>query len=192
MSRGGVSDNSSLKQVVGNADISNVGNSLTEIVGNETLKTTAQTLSGAVNEAVTDIYVGNDGKLHKIQGGADSVIPFSGNNVITYLTIEYTRNTFIYSVYKQNINKDKTIELLHTVTIDNNKAMYSKFPFSVGDYTIKKYTAWWSDNATKMTSQFIIEFMGDDFTVSKTTTGNVGFSLYALKFIYNAEYYIRL
>ena len=26
---------------------------------------------------VSNIYVGNDGKLHKVQGGADSVLPFS-------------------------------------------------------------------------------------------------------------------
>lgn len=28
---------------------------------------------------MTDIYVGGDGKLHKVQGGADSVLPFSSN-----------------------------------------------------------------------------------------------------------------
>lgn len=27
---------------------------------------------------VSNIYVGEDGKLHKVQGGADTVIPFSG------------------------------------------------------------------------------------------------------------------
>ena len=33
--------------------------------------------SKAVNATVTNIYVGEDGKLHKVQGGADSVLPFS-------------------------------------------------------------------------------------------------------------------
>lgn len=38
--------------------------------------------AGAVQELnsslVANIYVGEDGKLHKVQGGADSVLPFSG------------------------------------------------------------------------------------------------------------------
>ena len=29
------------------------------------------------NSFVSNIYVGKDGKLHKVQGGADSVLPFS-------------------------------------------------------------------------------------------------------------------
>lgn len=32
---------------------------------------------------VSNIYVGTDGKLHKVQGGADSVLPFSGKTVKT-------------------------------------------------------------------------------------------------------------
>lgn len=31
---------------------------------------------------VSDIYVGDDGKLHKVQGGADSVLPFRSNHSI--------------------------------------------------------------------------------------------------------------
>ena len=35
-------------------------------------------LSFSLNRSlVADIYVGEDGKLHKVQGGADSVLPFS-------------------------------------------------------------------------------------------------------------------
>lgn len=29
------------------------------------------------NNLVSDVYVGNDGKLHKVQGGADTALPFS-------------------------------------------------------------------------------------------------------------------
>ena len=47
---GGVSDNSSLNKIVGNTDISNVANTLTEAVGNEALQTKSKTLSGAINE----------------------------------------------------------------------------------------------------------------------------------------------
>lgn len=84
MSRGGVQDNSTLNEIVGKSDISNVANTVTEAIGNEELLTNAKTLSGAINEntqsltnKVSDIYVGEDGKLHKVQGGADTVLPFN-------------------------------------------------------------------------------------------------------------------
>lgn len=32
------------------------------------------------NSFVSNIYVGSDGKLHKVQGGADSVLPFSSGD----------------------------------------------------------------------------------------------------------------
>lgn len=34
------------------------------------------------NDLVSDIYVGDDGKLHKVQGGADTVLPFSSGSVV--------------------------------------------------------------------------------------------------------------
>lgn len=37
------------------------------------------------NSFVSNVYVGDDGKLHKVQGGADSVLPFS--------SIKYFRTT---------------------------------------------------------------------------------------------------
>lgn len=37
-------------------------------------------LSSLNNSFVSNIYVGKDGKLHKVQGGADSVLPFSNGN----------------------------------------------------------------------------------------------------------------
>ena len=38
-----------------------------------------------VNDSfVSNIYVGNDGKLHKVQGGADSVLPFSSIKRYSY------------------------------------------------------------------------------------------------------------
>lgn len=86
MSRGGVQDNSTLNEIVGKSDISNVANTVTEAIGNEELLTNAKTLSGAINEntqsltnKVSDIYVGEDGKLHKVQGGANKVTYKSGN-----------------------------------------------------------------------------------------------------------------
>ena len=47
---GGVQDNSTLNEIVGKSDISNVANTVTEAIGNEELLTNAKTLSGAINE----------------------------------------------------------------------------------------------------------------------------------------------
>lgn len=70
-----VSGLSTLEQVTAAATAGNV----TDPVG-----------AGAVNELnsslVSDIYVGSDGKLHKIIGGADTVLPFSSGGTVT-LTI---------------------------------------------------------------------------------------------------------
>ena len=80
---GGVQDNSTLNEIVGKSDISNVANTVTEAIGNEELLTNAKTLSGAINEntqSLTNIntYVGKDKKLHFVDSsGADTVLPFN-------------------------------------------------------------------------------------------------------------------
>lgn len=56
---------------------------------------------------ISDIYVGDDGKLHKVQSGADSVLPFSGGGVCLPVleansyngTYGYTKPTFNVSDY---------------------------------------------------------------------------------------------
>ena len=58
---------------------------------------------------MADIYVGDDGKLHKIQGGADSVLPFNkescyisptGGNIPTYASIYLGRVGNIIGGYR--------------------------------------------------------------------------------------------
>ena len=44
----------------------------------------AAALKEVNNSFVSNIYVGSDGKLHKVQGGADSVLPFSSNKRYSY------------------------------------------------------------------------------------------------------------
>ena len=46
--------------------------------------TVANEITSVNNSFVSNIYVGNDGKLHKVQGGADSVLPFSSNKRYSY------------------------------------------------------------------------------------------------------------
>ena len=63
----------------------NILNSLAEV----SAATQQNTIAGAlalkeVNSSfVSNIYVGSDGKLHKVQGGADSVLPFSKKVIFT-------------------------------------------------------------------------------------------------------------
>lgn len=45
---------------------------------NEDMVAGALALKSVNNSLVSDIYVGDDGKLHKVKGGADTVLPFSG------------------------------------------------------------------------------------------------------------------
>ena len=42
----------------------------------------AKAVNTLSNNLVSNIYVGTDGKLHKVQGGADTVLPFSGLKLI--------------------------------------------------------------------------------------------------------------
>ena len=55
---------------------------------------------------MADIYVGDDGKLHKVQGGADSVLPFSSLlDGIDYkeMLVQITNaNTVTYGIYVKN------------------------------------------------------------------------------------------
>lgn len=43
---------------------------------NEKNLVSAVVVGELINNMVSDIYVGNDGKLHKVKGGADAEIPF--------------------------------------------------------------------------------------------------------------------
>ena len=67
------------------------------------------------NSFVSNIYVGNDGKLHKVQGGADSVLPFSSNKRYSYswtssnneqktLTLEIEPKYIAFTVGGNSIN----------------------------------------------------------------------------------------
>ena len=54
-------------------------NSKEEIEANtsENMIAGAEAVKEVYSSLVSNIYVGSDGKLHKVQGGADSVLPFS-------------------------------------------------------------------------------------------------------------------
>lgn len=57
------------------------------------------------NSFVSNIYVGKDGKLHKVQGGADSVLPFkSGFNNIEIINKSITVTKNMIPLYMVNSN----------------------------------------------------------------------------------------
>nr|DAR30087.1 MAG TPA: hypothetical protein [Caudoviricetes sp.] len=61
---------------------------------------------------VSDIYVGDDGNLHKVVGGADTVIPFKKLTLadeIDYSNYEYTTNGLDPEVYNKANSKGATL-----------------------------------------------------------------------------------
>lgn len=58
-------------------NISEVGDSFSAENMNDLEQRVADGFEEVNNSLISDIYVGEDGKLHKVQGGADSVLPFS-------------------------------------------------------------------------------------------------------------------
>ena len=115
--RRGVSDNTTLENLIGNADFSHVADTITGAIGNENLLTDAKTLSGAVNENTQNLTTesgtkfrfgqdakGNYGYIIKDSAGADTVIPFkngeckllgiySGNATISLESLGYPNAT---------------------------------------------------------------------------------------------------
>lgn len=57
------------------------------------------------NSLVSDIYVGDDGKLHKVQGGADTVLPFSSR----------IENIYHFSNVASNSNQTAPIDYKHII-----------------------------------------------------------------------------
>lgn len=83
-----------------------------------------------INSSLIDIYVGDDGKLHKVKGGADSVLPFSGVKYLGQFTRDpwYNENGFIIRDAYENYKN---------ITIDN----IIVFPVSCGFYFANPHTA---------------------------------------------------
>lgn len=62
---------------------------------------------------VSDIYVGSDGNLHKVQGGADTVLPF---NVESYKISTFTvPSTQLPSQYDKYISNAKKVFISFTI-----------------------------------------------------------------------------
>lgn len=67
------------------------------------------------NSFVSNIYVGKDGKLHKVQGGADSVLPFSKKVIFTAGGILSD-----YSNVVIDVSELKSIKITHSTGYECN------------------------------------------------------------------------
>lgn len=97
---------SSQQKIIGDKDISSISDgTLTQAVldidGN---------LDDIQSKYVQNIYVGEDGLLHKLQGGADSVIPFSGEE-------EYRKKLYNALLYSFAVDDNMSFDDLLNVVI---------------------------------------------------------------------------
>lgn len=100
---------------------------------------------------VANIYVSDDGKLHKIQGGADSVLPF--NNGWTKLT----------SVYNTGFSGYSRDALTRTITPK----------LSDGNYVFIALWGYYSDSAlfTSSIKTFTVDGKSVSYTYDRTISG---------------------
>ena len=102
----------------------------------------ANALKAVNNSLIADIYVGEDGKLHKVQGGADSVLPFNGGvNTGTiqcpttspvYIKLGYKPSFISVRLYAQDGGKYQSI--ISTFT-DINSQKYQRLYNTINGYT---------------------------------------------------------
>lgn len=115
--RGGVSDNATLERIVGHSEIANLGNSLTEIVGNEPLETTAKTLSGGMNELKKSV---SDGK-----SSIASAITAQGVATASDATFN-TMAENITKISTGKYNEGRTQGQTDVITLPNSYNLYTK------------------------------------------------------------------
>lgn len=82
---------------------------------------------------MADIYVGDDGKIHKVQGGADSVLPFNG-----------------YKIQTDSFSFTLKVESVDTKTIVFPEP-FDKPPTIYGGYNVKGDTYLSVNNITNVT-----------------------------------------
>ena len=81
-----------------------------------------------LNGVVSNVYVGTDGKLHKVQGGVDSVLPFSSGKQVIDLGVGTSFNVTSYPGYESFTNANFIVEQAATPGISNSRG----YPISDG------------------------------------------------------------
>ena len=93
------------------------------------------------NSFVSNIYVGNDGKLHKVQGGADSVLPFSGGGIkITGYTTVVGSGSWNDISLPFDVS-DYTKLTIGTLKVTNTSSFTNKVSIIGDDTTLKTMTS---------------------------------------------------
>ena len=83
--------------------------------------TTVAALNSSLGNVVSDIYVGSDGKLHKVIGGADSVLPFSSGykyKIIQVTGLDHNCN-YTHTVSDQDVTEIVAAAILYAYTGPN-------------------------------------------------------------------------
>ena len=82
-----------------------------------------QEMFGALNDnLVSDIYIGDDGKIHKVQGGADSVLPFSSTKKFTLkVTAQGSGGSAVTATAILMDEKGKTVASISASAIGSDK-----------------------------------------------------------------------
>lgn len=94
------------------------------------------------NSSLIDIYVGEDGKLHKVQGGADSVLPFNSGKQIIDLGTGASFDVSSYSGY-QSFTANNFIIEPSSNNVTSFTSNVSGFAFNVGShqFTVRNVTS---------------------------------------------------
>ena len=154
------------------SDIGNVTSKgfLTDALAVKELNTNVNELN---NSFVSNIYVGDDGKLHKVQGGADSVLPFSSlytpqsaTATAPSLTLNHNANFFVLVSSTRHSFVSKNVEWFKLYINDTEISSYHID--SMG------WQVWGSDNGSPATWVFTYELKkGDVMRISNPVyTGN--------------------
>ena len=90
---------------------------------------------------IADIYVGEDGKLHKVQGGADSVLPFSSGGIkITGYTTTVGSGSWNDIVLPFDVS-DYTKLTIGTLSVGNTSSFTNTVSIIGDNKTLKSITS---------------------------------------------------
>lgn len=94
------------------------------------------------NNLVSNIYVGTDGKLHKVQGGADTVLPFKQYKapLWEFNIVDGTGSNSAYEFYNPE-NDSRYVFILFTGYSDISLS----YKLPVKDYSVFKINLLWSN-----------------------------------------------
>lgn len=120
---------------------------------------------------IADIYVGDDGKLHKVQGGADSVLPFSSGITAVDCLFAYTNTTFTNQVSSTSPSD----------SAGNNRRKLSDYKYlyyGLGE-AAGVYDSWGMTGYTGLIPM-------EEF-INKSKSINISFSPYSFSMSYNSD-----